>query len=691
MSIELDSPVQFVKGVGPARALVLEKLGIKTVRDLLEHFPFRYEHQEVPRAIADLEADRPATVIGEIRSVRASGGYHRPSLSAVVEDGTGQCRVRWFNASYLRREVVRGRTIRMCGKVAEYKGLAQFVNPRFEWLDSESDMADGQDERLVPVYPATEQISSVQLRRMIRTALSGAGHLIEETLPPAIRQGRRFWMRRTAIERYHHPTHIDDVESARRRLAYEELLLIQLAVMLRRQHIQTDRHAPVFEIDEILDARIRRRFPFAFTNSQNKVVDEICSDLRRDRPMNRLLQGDVGSGKTAVALYAALAVIARRHQVAFMAPTEILAEQHFQTVEQYLAGSRVHRALLVGGQRQTERQETYRQIEAGRIDLVVGTQALLQEAVAFQSLGLVIVDEQHKFGVKQRATIRSKGLSPHYLVMTATPIPRTLAMTVFGDLDVSVIDGLPPGRQPVDTKLFLEGQHDRAWSTVRAHLQAGQQAFVVYPLVEASDQLPVRAATEEVQRLRAHELAGWEVGLLHGQMPAPEKDRVMERFRKGAIHALVATTVVEVGIDVPNATVMVVENAERFGLSQLHQLRGRVGRGAKRGHCLLLPDTLTEVARQRLEVLCRTTDGFEVAEEDLRIRGPGEMIGTRQHGLPDFRVANLSQDFELLKSARQDADRMVRDDPTLTAAVHAGLRNALLRAFAGTLALIDVA
>ena len=393
MSIELDSPVQFVKGVGPARALLLEKLGIGTVGDLLQHFPFRYEYQEVPRAISDLELDRPATVVGEIRSVRTSGGYGRKNLSALVEDGTGQCRVRWFNASYLRGELLAGRLIRMHGKVTEHEGLAQFTNPRFEWLDDDADADACQEARLVPVYPATEQISSAQLRRMIGNALEAASHLIAETVPSAVRRRRGLLMRRTAIERMHRPGRTEDGESARKRLAYEELLLVQLAVMLKRRYLETDRRAPVFEIGEVLDERIRSRFPFSFTQSQDKVVGEIVADLRRNRPMNRLLQGDVGSGKTAVALYAALGVIAHKHQVSFMAPTEILAEQHFQSVERYLAGSRVRRALLVGGQSQAKRRETYGQIEAGEVDLVVGTQALLQEGVSFRSLGLVIIDE----------------------------------------------------------------------------------------------------------------------------------------------------------------------------------------------------------------------------------------------------------------------------------------------------------
>jgi len=455
-------------------------------------------------------------------------------------------------------------------------------------------------------------------------------------------------------------------------------------------------------VDERLDGRIRARFPFQFTRAQDKAIAQIRADLARDRPMTRLLEGDVGCGKTAVALYAALATVAAGYQAAIMAPTEILAVQHYQNVEKYLVGSRVRWALLVGGLRPTERRKILRRIRRGEADIVVGTHALIQEDVAFARLGLVVVDEQQRFGVLQRAEAKwqagppqgraagAPALQPHYLVMTATPIPRTLALTVFGDLDLSTIDEMPPGRTPVETWAVRPNERRRAYELVRRELAAGRQVFVVYPLVEESEKTDLRAATEEAERLADQVFPEFEVGLLHGRMKPAEKDAVMDRFRRGRIHILVSTVVIEVGVDVPNATVMMVEHAERFGLAQLHQLRGRIGRGAAKSYCILLGDPKTEEAERRIQVMTETTDGFRIAEEDLRLRGPGEFFGTRQHGMPDFVLGNIVEDYDLLRLARKEAFEWIEHDSALKAPESGPIRRALAARFADAIRLIEV-
>ncbi len=674
-------------------------MGLVTVGDLVEHFPFRHEVEPPPQAIDTLVLDEPATVIAEVQSVRLSGPMRRLGVRAMLRDATGRMSAVWFNAPHMADRLRPGGRVRLFGKVTEHNQLAEMVNPRVQWLDGDGP-GPPSAARLIAVYPATGQLPSRQIAAIVQAALREADAAIVETLPPELLARRGLLGRREAVLCMHHPPSLEAVPEARRRLAYEELLLMQLAIALGRRWTATHARAPILAGSPRIDERIRRRFPFRLTDAQNRVIAEIAADLARERPMTRLLQGDVGSGKTVVALYAALLAVANRRQCAILAPTEVLAAQHFNGINRYLEGSRVRRCLLGGRGPRTGRARLLESIADEAMDLVVGTQALLEEKVRFGALGLVIVDEQHKFGVAQRATLRSKPKAsadsparfvPHYLVMTATPIPRTLSMTVFGDLDVSVIDELPPGRSRVATALVRPPDEARAWLEVRRRIARGEQAYIVYPLVEESEAVDLKAAVQEAQQIGRTLLPGAAVGLLHGRMKNPEKQEVMSRFAAGRLDVLVTTTVIEVGVDVPNATVMVVQHAERYGLSALHQLRGRVGRGSKPGLCLLFARGGGEAAARRLDVLCRTCDGFRIAEEDLRIRGPGELLGTRQHGWPEFRVASLIEDVELLTAARDDAARLVAADPRLAAPEHAALRAELRRRFREKVAFIDVA
>jgi len=688
-SLELDTPVQFVKGVGPARAKQLGELGIETVEDLLLYFPRRYDLRRQAQSIASLtDVGATATVAGEVVDIREQSFGRRPFFECTLDDGTGMINVRWFHGGYLSGRIKPGLQIAVSGKVSVWREVLQFVNPQHQILWDPAGMKLDQDE-LLPVYPAGAKITSPMIASVIRKAvLPHAKKLIVENLPPELREANALLDRPSAVAAMHRPEDKDHWGQARRRLAYDECLLMQLGVALLRMR-EVSRPAHALPSSDEIDRRIRARFPFALTGAQDRAAAEIAADLARQRPMNRLLQGDVGSGKTVVALYAALLAVANRKQVAIMAPTEILAVQHHKKVQAYLEGSRVRIALLVGGQPKSERQDILNRLAAGEIDVVVGTHALISEGVRFHELALVVVDEQHKFGVRQRTSIRGKGFAPHYLVMTATPIPRTLALTVFGDLDVSVIDELPPGRGETETRCTTEAKLPEVLDFVRDRLAEGQQAYFIYPLVNPSPQLELTAAEEAYEDLSAGPLAGCGVGLIHGQMPAAQKDAVMADFHAGTVRVLVASVVVEVGVDVPAANVMVVMHAERFGLAQLHQLRGRIGRSTENATCILVASPKNPTAERRLEVLTETSDGFKIAEEDLRIRGPGEFFGTKQHGLPELKVADLIEDFDLLRLARRDAFAIVHEDPGLTAPHHQQLRRGVIRAYAGRLDLLS--
>jgi ATP-dependent DNA helicase RecG len=729
MFLQSDSPVQYVRGVGPRRAEHFAALGIHTVADLLEYFPVRYELHHGELEIADLRPGMNATIRGEVVRVRSRW----PGFTAEITDGTGTCTLRWFQPLRGRHGLDRGAVVVASGPAQEFNGRLELVQPRISVFRAESVLLKGNRRAAqVPVYRGSPELRSPLIRQVIQNVLAQPRLPVDDFVPAALLHRHGLPPREQAVRQIHEPADQEALAQARRRLAYEEFLLLELAMALRRRRLLALESGQKLVVTPEIDRRIRARFPFELTAAQNKVIGEICGDLNSGRPMTRLLQGDVGSGKTVVALYACLVAIAHRRQAAIMTPTEILARQHFANIERYLAGSRTRRLLLSGGLPAGERSRALAAVERGEIDLLVGTQALIQADVNFRDLALVVVDEQHKFGVLQRARFRTKGPMPHYLVMTATPIPRTLAMTVFGDLDVSIISESPPGRGRIITKVVAPARWETVMNYVRARLERGEQAYVVCPRIGgppqdggtdeqvqsgaaslqdgarrenrratgASESVAVNFAPSPAgeaalsarlvwKRLSEGPWSGLKVGLLYGSMPAASRQAAIGAFAAGELHAMVSTTVVEVGVDVPNATIMIVEHAERFGLSQLHQLRGRVGRGSRDSLCVLIARGHGPKAAERLAVLAQTTDGFRIAEADLRQRGPGQLLGTRQHGLPELRYGNLVEDFELLEKARRDAFEIVARDPELRDPAHAALLPPLRRMFGAKLALID--
>jgi ATP-dependent DNA helicase RecG len=687
--ITLSTPVQFLKGVGPARARTFSQLGIETVGDLLEHFPRDWNFMPEPVKIQHMRPNQTATIVGMVESIDYQSYRRQPLFEAMISDDTGVCRIVWFHGGYLRDQLEPGQVIMVSGKATLYKHQLQLTNPKFVLLDE--DHPQSAEYFSGGVYPACKGLTSRQIKCVIAPVLDKLADLVPEFYDDDFRKKADLICRKDALAWIHLPPDEEKLAQAKRRLKYDELFLMQLGLALRRYRVQHYSNAVPCDCGEQIDRRIRRRFPFLLTEDQNACIAEIAADMSQSKPMNRLLQGDVGSGKTVVALYAALLAVANKLQVAIMAPTEILADQHLLSIERYLKDSNVKRVLITGGMAGKKRKDVLKAINTGEIDIVVGTVALLRADIEFQRLGLVIIDEQHKFGVEQRAELR-KQTTPHCLVMTATPIPRTLAMTAFGDLDVSVIKHSPPGRGAVVTRWVSPHDRRKAHEFIRDRLKAKKQAYFVYPRITAVEQAgDVKAATDEWEHLSTKVFPEFTVELLHGQMPSAKKQQVMAEFRKGKIDALVSTVVVEVGVDVPNATVMVVEGADRFGLAQLHQLRGRIGRSEAKSCCFLFAQTDNETAKSRLEIMTRSNDGFEIAEHDLRLRGPGEMLSTRQHGLPDLKIANIVDDFELLVMARKNAFALVCRDPMLTQAEHRNIRRALLVKFGDAIGLADIA
>ncbi len=692
----LASRIADAPGVTARRAASLRALGVETVADLVRYLPVRHELERAESEIAALVAGGVGSARGEVTATRpVLRGKRR--FEAVMTDDTERLDLVWFNQAYLRDRIKPGMRIRVQGKAQRHGPGLQMVNPTWEALSDAGAEPAARDEHLRPVYPATEDLSSREIERIVAGVLPGALAMIEDHLPDEFVKRHAMPALAEANRMVHAPRDLAEARAGLRRLAYDELLLMQLGLRMRRARLDATLRAPALRWSETIDARIRARLPFTLTKGQESAVREIVADLRREAPANRLVQGDVGSGKTVVALYAMLMAAASGRQAALMAPTALLAEQHFASLSALLGGSRVRLALLTGASAGEERAALLRRIGEGDVDIVVGTHAILTETVRFASLAVAVIDEQHRFGVHQRARLREKaddaGSAPHVLVMTATPIPRTLSLTVFGDLDVSVIKGLPPGRKPVATRVVGPEKAPDVYAFVRDRVAKGEQAYVVTPTIEgeAAGQSGAAGVRETLERLEAGPLAGLRLAPMHGRLKRETREKVMERFRAGEIDVLVATTVIEVGVDVPNASVMVVEGAERFGLAQLHQLRGRVGRGSGKAVCALIAQPTTEDGAARLAVIASTTDGFVLAEKDLEIRGPGEAIGARQSGAAPFRAAEFPRDTQLLLMARRDAEAWVRRSPDLAGPGEGLLRRRVMKAHGKELGLAGVA
>jgi len=696
--LELTTPVQYVKGIGPKLAEILATKGISTVGDLLHHLPFRYEDRLNPRGIAELRAGEMATVIGEVRNSGLFRTRRMPIFQLTVGQGRSKLKCLFFNATYLQDKFKPGQLVALYGKVEQdsRSGELQIIQPQFEMLgDAPGDAADDKAAaslevgRIVPIYESAGQgrVTARWFRRVIRTALDDLTPELAETIPAAVRERLALVSPREALWKVHWPEageSFEDLQSSRTpahiRLIFEELFFTELGLEMKRRQ-QKAQTGIAFRLDDRVRQAIKKILPFHPTAAQKRVLKEIADDMQQPHPMRRLLQGDVGSGKTIIGFQAAIIAIENGYQVALMAPTEILAQQHYFSARKILENAGYRIVLLTGSLESDRKREVRRHIAQGNAQLVIGTHALLEEKVEFAKPGLVIVDEQHRFGVLQRLKLmkksgegsegRGKGVAlaesdaaspdknlaePDVLVMTATPIPRTLALTLYGDLDLSVLDELPPGRTPIVTRRISDDRSPEVWDFVRKQVGKGHQVYVVYPVIAENEETELKAAIKMYRELSGKIFPELKVGLLHGRLDSELKDQVMRMFQKGELQILVATTVIEVGVDVPNATVMVIEHAERFGLAQLHQLRGRIGRGAAKSFCILMTGgKVTEEGERRLDAMVKTNDGFQIAELDLELRGPGEFFGTRQAGMPDFRVANLIRDRQLLELAKREA------------------------------------
>ncbi|MDQ3814883.1 MAG: ATP-dependent DNA helicase RecG [Armatimonadota bacterium] len=695
-SCNLQTELTYLKGIGPKRAQLLAKLGLHSVYDLLYYFPARYEDRRIIKPIAQLRVGEKeslcATVLYPAQTRQMGGRMGGRKLTRVrVGDATGRVDLQWWNQPFREKQLQPGMQLFIYGKVSEFNGFLQIDSPEFEVMGENDTLQVG---RIVPGYPMTEGLFQTPVRRAVSNALENCADSLEEMLPESVRQKFDLPPLAWSLRQIHFPDYWKLKEEARARLVFEELFLLQVALAQKKfaTHREEMGIRHIVEDDKI--KQFVQALPFKLTGAQRRVMNEIRKDLRSLRPMNRLLHGDVGSGKTVVAAYALWTAHVTGHQGALLAPTEILSEQHFSVLTRLFKPMDIEVALLEGSLSTKQKRRIQADLNEGRTTIVVGTHALIQEGVEFNKLGVCVVDEQHRFGVMQRAALQNKGQDgarPDVLVMTATPIPRTMALTVYGDLEVSVLDELPPGRQPIKTVSLKPNKRVRAYQFILDEVKKGRQAYVVCPLVEESEKLAhLKAATALAERLRSNELKDVRVGLVHGQMSALEREEQMELFRAGMWDVLVSTTVIEVGVDVPNATVMLIEDAERFGLSQLHQLRGRVGRSEFKSTCVLLSDPRTDEGRARVSIMTKTQNGFEIAEHDLQLRGPGEFYGTRQSGMPDFRLANIIRDVDVIQQAREAAFELIQQDPHLEAEEHQPLRRALARFWGEKLSLVRV-
>ena len=684
----LTTLAEKMPGVGRRWGDLLARLDIRTVSDLLFNFPRDYLDLSDERPIAELEEEKLQSVRGAVVEVAStSSGFGKTRVALLLKDTSGHLRATWFNQPFMSKKFKEGQNLLLTAKPKQRGLMWEMSHPQITWLAEEEATSTG--KLLLPVYSLTEGVSQYHMRRIAELAVTGYAEVPEEVFPDDLLAKYELLPLTRAIRAIHQPDDPESLAAAQRRFIFQELFILQLAVSIRRSQQQAW-SAPELPATTKIDARIRRLLPFELTAGQETTIREIAADMALGRPMNRLLQGDVGSGKTIVALYAIMVAVAHGQQAALMAPTEILARQHADTLADLLSVSRVRFAVLAGSTTKAERDKVLQDLAAGQLDVILGTHAIIQDDVQFKNLGLVVIDEQHKFGVRQRAALRQEEHWPHYLVMTATPIPRTITMTLFGDLDISTLRDAPEGRQPTNTYLIEQDKQARWWGFVRDRLREGRQAFVVAPLVDESAAVSAPSVAAAFEQLTNGELEAFRTGLLHGRMAASEKQQVMADFRAGQIQVLISTSVIEVGVDVPNATVMTVAGAERFGLAQLHQLRGRVGRASRAGFCGVLMGEVSEAGRQRLEAFASSTDGFELAELDFQQRGPGDLFSTQQHGLPPLRIADLQRDRELLEEARREAQLLVAADPGLSHANHERLRQQMLKRYGKSLDLGDV-
>ena len=666
--MEWNSSVSMLKGIGEQRERKLQKLGISTIEDLLTHYPREYKDRSEILKIADLPMDEPSTFLAQVKEEGQNSRHGRLDYTRMkVYDETGSVGVLWYNQPYMKNSLKIGEWYLFSGKLQKKYGRKEILSPEVERIGE--NFAGG---RIIPVYPASEGVSQKMLRNLMEDALSQMSGGMREELPLWLRKEYKLAERNFAIENIHFPKTEQGFYDARRRLVFEELFVLQTALFQLKNTLEDSGEGIILKKKKALQ-EAEGLLPFALTGAQKRVLKEMEKDITSGKIMNRLVQGDVGSGKTAVAMGSAYWAIQNGYQVTIMAPTEVLASQHFESFQKVFEPAGIKVVLLTGSLKAKEKRETLEQVKNGDAQMIVGTHAVIQKGVEYHKLGLAITDEQHRFGVRQRSTLADKGENVHTLVMTATPIPRTLALILYGDLDISIIDELPPGRQKIDTSAVDSRYHQRIYTFIQKHVKEGRQAYVICPMIEESEKLEVQSVLNYTEEL-VKELPECRVACVHGKMKAKEKQEIMDGFAAGNIDVLVSTTVIEVGINVPNATIMLIENAERFGLAQLHQLRGRVGRGSEKSYCILVSDTKTKVAKERMKTMTESEDGFVISEKDLKLRGPGEFFGIRQHGLPELKIADLYKDMAILKEAQSAAAELLKKDRFLEAEEHQLLR-----------------